>query len=76
LYIYRYFGGDQIGLIESVKVVTVRPPYYGNLGANIILSKSYIWWSDDPWAALVALAAISVLLCIVGIIVLVFTHSR
>ncbi|XP_021344578.1 uncharacterized protein LOC110444533 [Mizuhopecten yessoensis] len=40
------------------------------------LTKSYVWWIDDPWAALIALAAIIILLCIVGIIVLVFTHSR
>jgi len=38
--------------------------------------KSFVWWSDDPWAALLALAAIIVLLAIVGIVVLVFTHAR
>ncbi|XP_036359179.1 uncharacterized protein LOC118763608 [Octopus sinensis] len=39
-------------------------------------TKSFVWWMDDPWAALVALAAIIILLCLIGIIVVLFTWSR
>ena len=55
----------------GVIVETVRRPY-NQTGRG----KSYVWWMDDPWAALVALAAIIILLAIVGIIVIIFTHSR
>jgi hypothetical protein len=76
---YRLFGPDFPKVINAnIKLVVedVHTPYTGALTRDVILAKSYIWWLDDPWAALIALAAISILLCIVGIIVLVFTHSR
>ncbi|KAJ8318063.1 hypothetical protein KUTeg_003154 [Tegillarca granosa] len=46
-------------------------------GSNIVRlkSKSYIWWTDNPWAALVALAAIIILLCLVAIIILFFSWN-
>ncbi|KAL5018741.1 hypothetical protein ScPMuIL_004463 [Solemya velum] len=64
-------GGDL-----QVVVQTVRIPYQGLIDVKTLITKSYIWWMDDPWAALVALAAICILLSIVGIIVIIFTHSR
>ncbi|BFZ17467.1 hypothetical protein BsWGS_20506 [Bradybaena similaris] len=40
------------------------------------MTKSYIWWTDDPWAALLALAAIIIVVSIVSIIVVFYTYSR
>ena len=54
----------------------IRLPFAETLAASLGISKSYIWFMDDSWAALVALAAIIILLCIVGIIVMLFAHSR
>ena len=60
----------------NIEAIDIHEPYLDSQIRVEVLTKSYIWWTDDPWAALIALAAISILLCIVGIIVLVFTHSR
>ncbi|RUS82557.1 hypothetical protein EGW08_009687, partial [Elysia chlorotica] len=57
-------------------VESVHQPYPSPANVVAMPYKSYIWWMDDPWAALVALAAIIILLAIVGIIVIIFTHSR
>ena len=80
-YFYRYLeNGDPI--LAKIKEVTnvdafdVHAPYDDAEIIQIKLAKSYIWWSDDPWAALIALVGISILLCIAGIIVIIFTHSR
>ena len=67
---------DMVQLKTEVVGIDIHEPYEDSELKVTILTKSYIWWTDDPWAALVALAGISILLCIVGIIVLVFTHSR
>ena len=68
---------SQINQDLGVKVEAVRLPYNQTLiVVNNVKAKSYIWWMDDPWAALIAMAAIIILLAIVGIIVIVFTHSR
>lgn len=75
-------GGDlgdlknKIGGDPSLDVITIRKPFDSEASRIFQLSKSYVWWLDDPWAALVALAAISILLCLVGLIVIIFTHSR
>lgn len=73
-----YDGSLGIEIKQNLNLVIeeVHPPFVGQTARDTILTKSYIWWTDDPWAALVALTAISILLCFVGIIVLVFTHSR
>jgi len=68
------FGDWAVAGVGDVTIV--HPPLAGEQAAQTVLAKSYIWWLDDPWAALIALTAISILLCIVGIIVLVFTHAR
>ena len=80
---FRLFPDTKItelsGVLSSgpdLSVVTVRKPYEGAEVVSLRLGKSYVWWLDDPWAALIAIAAISILLCLVGIIVLIFTHSR
>ncbi|KAK3745550.1 hypothetical protein RRG08_040225, partial [Elysia crispata] len=57
-------------------VESVHLPYQDPVNIVYRPFKSYIWWMDDPWAALVALAAIIILLALVGIIVIIFTHSR
>ncbi|XP_052824185.1 cadherin EGF LAG seven-pass G-type receptor 2-like [Octopus bimaculoides] len=61
--------GDTIGDIGSV-ITTYQPQ------RAAMKTKSFVWWMDDPWAALVALAAIIILLCLIGIIVVLFTWSR
>ncbi|XP_060080745.1 protocadherin Fat 4-like, partial [Ylistrum balloti] len=61
---------------NTLIIEKIRLPYQDANLYKTLLTKSYVWWIDDPWAALIALAAIIILLCIVGIIVLVFTHSR
>ncbi|KAH9514483.1 hypothetical protein Btru_025384 [Bulinus truncatus] len=61
----------------SSTAVDVVPLAYSRDSAVLhVLTKSYIWWMDDPWAALIALAAIISLLSVVGIIVLEFTYAR
>ena len=40
------------------------------------ITKSHVWWTDDPWSALVALAGIVIILAIVGIIVIVRSYTR
>lgn len=62
----------------SIVVEKVRLPYAVDTRGSVTYAKtkSYIWWMDDPWAALIALAAIIILLCIVGIIVIIFTYAR
>lgn len=67
---------NKIGGDPTLEVITVRRPFDAEASRIFQLSKSYVWWLDDPWAALVALAAISILLCLVGLIVIIFTHSR
>ncbi|XP_062579030.1 protocadherin Fat 3-like [Saccostrea cucullata] len=67
---------NRIGGDPSLKVIIIRKPFDSQASRIFQLSKSYVWWLDDPWAALVALAAISILLCLVGLIVIIFTHSR
>lgn len=63
---------NNLGLIQDAK-----PEIVGYLPqTSVMRTKSYIWWMDDPWAALVALAAIIILLCLIGIIVVLFTWSR
>ncbi|GAB1602810.1 protocadherin beta-2-like [Argonauta hians] len=61
--------GNKIDKIDSI-ITRFEPQTVG------MSTKSYIWWMDDPWAALVALAAIIILLCLIGIIVILFTWSR
>lgn len=70
-------GNAQIADIIG-KDVDVREPYAdGSVNVyGYAKMKSYIWWMDDPYAAFIALAAIIILLCIVGIIVIIFTYSR
>ena len=63
------------GSLNTV-VDNIRLPYGQSVIIRTMITKSYIWWMDDPWAALVAMAAIIILLCIVGIIVIIFTYSR
>ena len=65
------------GSLNTV-VDDIRLPYGQGvlIRTRVVMTKSYIWWMDDPWAALVAMAAIIILLCIVGIIVIIFTYSR
>ena len=40
------------------------------------ITKSHVWWTDDPWSALVALAGIVIILAIVGVIVIVRSYTR
>jgi len=39
-------------------------------------TKSYIWWSNDPWAGFVALAAIIILLGLIAIVILLYQWNR
>ncbi|XP_055954929.1 protocadherin Fat 4 [Patella vulgata] len=68
--------GSKITAVTAIEVERVRVPYAQAVLLRGMVTKSYIWWMDDPWAALIALAAIIILLSIVGIIVIVFTYSR
>jgi len=63
---------------RGVVVETVRKPFNQSLFVvqPPLKAKSYNWWVDDPWSALVALAAIIILLAVVCIIVIAFSHSR
>ncbi|XP_046579034.1 cadherin-99C-like [Haliotis rubra] len=63
----------------------IRKPYQANamsrssafLGGGVIqVTKSYVWWLNNPWAAFVALGAIIIVLSLVGIIVLLYLWSR
>ncbi|XP_041363172.1 uncharacterized protein LOC121378881 isoform X2 [Gigantopelta aegis] len=40
------------------------------------MTKSYIWWLTNPWAALVAVAVMIILICIINFIVIVFSYSK
>ncbi|XP_041364043.1 protocadherin Fat 4-like [Gigantopelta aegis] len=48
----------------------------GGGGVTVRLTKSYVWWLHNPWAALVSLACIIILLAIVAIIILLHTWAR
>lgn len=63
---------------ENIERVTdnIRLPYDVLTFTRTMLGKSYIWWMDDPWVALVALSAIIILLCIIAMVVIVFSYSR
>ena len=61
---------------DNININIIRPPYANSAPIQTRITKSYVWWLDDPWAALIALAAIIILLSIVGIIVIIFTSSR
>ena len=41
-----------------------------------IKTKSYVWWSNDPWAAFVAAAGVVFVLTLVGIIVLLNSYRK
>jgi len=45
----------------------------GNVGS---ITKSHVWWTDDPWSALVALAGIVIILTIVAIIIIFRSYQR
>lgn len=81
--VYRILSVDRQNRITTAvggslnkAVDNIRLPYGQSIIIRRMITKSYIWWMDDPWAALVAMAAIIILLCIVGIIVIIFTYSR
>ncbi|XP_076458561.1 protocadherin Fat 4-like [Babylonia areolata] len=40
------------------------------------MTKSHVWWTDDPWSALVALGGIVIVLGIVALIVIVRSYTR
>ena len=61
---------------DKININIIRPPHANTAPIQTRITKSFVWWSDDPFAALIALAAISILLSIVGIIVIIFTSSR
>ncbi|KAK3089813.1 hypothetical protein FSP39_006721 [Pinctada imbricata] len=61
---------------EAANIQGINSALAANRNIVRVMTKSYIWWMDDPWAALVALAAIIVLLSIVGIIILAVSWSR
>ncbi|KAK3608192.1 hypothetical protein CHS0354_039207 [Potamilus streckersoni] len=54
----------------------IRTPYAEGSELQFRITKSYVWWLDDPWAALIAITAISILLCLVGLVYIIFTHAR
>jgi len=54
----------------------VHLPYAGSDVVKMMLTKSYIWFSDEPWTPLIAIVGISILLAVAGILVIIFTHSR
>ena len=48
-----------------------------NVGAALqYKAKSYVWWTNDPWAALVAVAAVIFVIALVGIIILLNAYTR
>lgn len=40
------------------------------------ITKSHVWWTDDPWSALVALAGIIIILAIVAVIIILRSYNR
>lgn len=67
----KQFFADQEIAMEQIHL-----PFDSRVIKEIQLTKSYVWFVDDPYAALLALAAILILLSIVGIMVVMFSWSR
>ncbi|KAK7004767.1 protocadherin-like wing polarity protein stan, partial [Biomphalaria glabrata] len=65
-----------VGSSLSSNIEAIRQSYGSNVIIKPMLTKSYIWWMDDPWAALIALASIIMLLSVVGIVVISFSYAR
>uniref|UniRef100_A0A2C9LIH5 Cadherin domain-containing protein n=1 Tax=Biomphalaria glabrata TaxID=6526 RepID=A0A2C9LIH5_BIOGL len=65
-----------VGSALSSNIEAIRQSYGSNVIIKPMLTKSYIWWMDDPWAALIALASIIMLLSVVGIVVISFSYAR
>ncbi|KAL3875970.1 hypothetical protein ACJMK2_033864 [Sinanodonta woodiana] len=63
-------------LPSKYSVDKLRMPYTEGSELQFRITKSYVWWLDDPWAALIAITAISILLCMVGLVFIIFTHAR
>jgi len=61
---------DLAGLSDEVKSAL-------NIGTQLKLkTKSYIWWTNDPWAAFIAAAGVVFVLALVGIVVLLNSYKR
>ena len=43
---------------------------------NKPITKSHVWWTDDPWSAFVALAGIVIILAIVALIIIVRSYRK
>ncbi|KAK0044204.1 protocadherin-like wing polarity protein stan [Biomphalaria pfeifferi] len=67
---------SEVGSSLSSNIEAIRQSYGSNVIIKPMLIKSYIWWMDDPWAALIALASIIMLLSVVGIVVISFSYAR
>ncbi|KAK7482291.1 hypothetical protein BaRGS_00026419 [Batillaria attramentaria] len=65
-----------IGNELNKEVDNIRLPFGQTVIVRTMITKSYIWFTDDPWAPLVALAGIIILLAIAAIIYLIFSNSR
>ncbi|KAK7506436.1 hypothetical protein BaRGS_00002548 [Batillaria attramentaria] len=40
------------------------------------ITKSHVWWTDEPWAAFVALGGIVIILALVGVIVILRSYNK
>lgn len=76
---------NQLGLRFSTLIFAIRRPYdltaitsasdevisSLQLGSQFrVMTKSHVWWTDDPWAAFVAIGGIVIVLALVGLLVL------
>ncbi|KAL5018734.1 hypothetical protein ScPMuIL_004456 [Solemya velum] len=71
---------DNVGDVESIHVPYNPSDVSGMsdvLGGTVVrLTKTYRWWLDDPWVALLIMAGIIILVCIVTLIILGMSWNR
>ena len=61
---------------DVILVKLIRPPYQAIRSEGINFWKTYFYLDGELWSALIALACIIILLCIVGIVVICFLWAR
>lgn len=71
---------SDVGNVESVRIPYAEEDLSGRadvLGGTVVrLTKTYRWWLSDPFIALLLIAGIIILICIVTLIILGISWSR
>ena len=68
--------GSELETKLNIVISDVRLPYPETTIVVKTMTKSYIWWLTNPWAAFVAIAVMIILICIINFVVIVFSYSR